>query len=264
MIQASTIWTKMQSALDAEGFDRYTFVNDGLPAINYAIQYTTSLFNAVFEKTKLSAENLKDLVYVRCFMTSDLSRVAFIESETGHPLWSLIAVYSSIIYTPDNTVIPKNTGHNSRYLPDIHYVKAYYSADLLTKEQVNLNRSNPFKQGNEILVFNDELSQDAYSNWANYGTPYTYLPDITKTFKEIQIISNNSANQIIALEYLKTPSNIVNLTDWIEFPEMLINLLTEKALFWVSAKQGGAEFRERLPLLTQITNMDINNITKLF
>ena len=254
----------MKSALDSEGFSRYDFNLDGKFAINYAVEYTVTLFNAVFEKNKKIAENLQDLIYVKCFLTSDLSRVAFIESETGHSLWSLIAVYSDIAYSPTTGITP-NVGHNSRYLSNVDYIKSYYSANLMTKEQVNLNRLNPFKQGNEIIDFNTELSQDAYSNWANYGTVYTYPLGVTLKPKEIQLYPpSTNASEVIALEYLKTPTLVTALTDNIEFPAILTNLLTEKALFWISLKQGGAAYREGLPILSKITSADINNLTNLF
>jgi hypothetical protein len=244
MITVQSIIDKCESALDAEGFDRYIFSRDYKPAINYAQDWVITLLNSLFETNKEVASALKDLLYVKCFMLSDLSRVDFDETDIGQKLWTIIAVYTDITYDVNGGTPPSVTGHNSYYLDKYIYINSYFSAKLLTKEQANANRLNPFAQGNEIIT-SSEVKQPAYINWSNYMTGST----------EIQLVPA-MPNDIIAIEYLKTPNEVTATTDNIELPLTMTNLIVEKSLSWLSYKQGTST-------LKQVSEYNANSLIKL-
>lgn len=249
-IRVVDIIDRVESALDAEGFDRYTFDNDYRPAINYAKEWVVSAFNRAFSDNKLTEESLRELVRVRIWITSSYSRIVYNSTDTGDELWSVFAVYPEIDYTGDLVVIPSGTITESIYCPDASYLKSYRSAKRGTLEQVNINRRNPFFAGNEVDIC-DETRGYLYTFAVNYNGSYTTNP--THELEVYPLI----AKEPVALAYLAFPVDVVLQTDTIPFPETLINLIVNKCLEWISYKQG-----DNTNLKT-ITEKDINTLVKL-
>jgi hypothetical protein len=253
MIAVQSIIDRIKSALDAEGFDRYTFDRDFKPAINYAQDWCTSLFDSFFEENKLSAEYLKDLVYIAVYYTSAYSRIDFETlsdwQDGSQKLWTIIAIYPEPIIVkpirPGMTVNYLPTNYFSVCCPAWVYVSSNYSAKLQTKEQVNINTRNPFAQGNEIIT-TPEIKQYAYINFAKYNgrlSEVMIFPELNK--------------QLVAVEYIKYPNTITLVTDNVYYPDSALNLLVEKALEFLSVKQGGGT-------LKQLTAYDSQNLINLF
>lgn len=213
-----------------------------MPAIEYAQQWVVDLSNILLEQKKIAAEKLRDLLYIKCFITSDLSRVQFDETAVGQKLWSIIGVYPKIEYIGTLPATPIN--HLSAYAPSVSYVKSYYAAKLITKEQANINRKNPFMQGNEE-VFDEELRGYAYINFGNYSGAYNNNTEIEILPKQV--------NKLIAIEYLKQTEPITVGTVNIELPESLTNIIVTQALNWLANKQGTS-------VLKQVTEQDISTL----
>lgn len=251
MIPVQDIITRCESALDAEGFDRYTFARDYGPAINYAQEWMTSLFSAAFGSNKFNEESLTDLSFTKIWKTNQFSRFVFQYSEVGSRLWTIIGIYPLCTIYPDTDIAQADLT-KSVYSPTHSYVKGYKSCARRTSEEMNLNRLNPFAAGNEVVIC-DELKDFAYKTMTDYTGGYDSSTTPEKV--EIQIFPDYS-NKVLAMEYLKYPEPIVNDTDNIEFPLSVSNMLVEKALNFISFKQSGT------PLI-QASEQDLNKLITL-
>jgi hypothetical protein len=228
-ILVQDIVDRCESALDAEGFQRYTFDNDFLPAINYAKEWLVSAFNRAFADTKLSEESLRELVKVRVWIASPYSRITYNDTTVGDKLWSIFAVYPKITYA--GTLAAAPAGSVSVYCPNASYIKSYKSAKRGTLEEVNQNRLNPFAAGNEVNLCG-ETTDYLYTFAVDYNGAYTSTPA-----HELEVYPS-VALEPVALAYLAFPTDIDDETDYLPFPETMTNLVVNKALEWISYKQG--------------------------
>lgn len=231
-VVAQTIHDRILSELDAEGSDRYTFAQDTKHAINSAIDILVSLFNEAFAENKLTPESLRELNFTKVWQANSYSRVAFNSSEVGHSMWSLIAVYPKPKVNKATVVIP-NTKSNSvsKFLPAVSFVSGR-SAKRLSQEEWGDNEKNAFMAGNSILA--GDLVEYGYQDFSDYSS--TSYPSSTDK-KEITI-RPDIPNSLVAISYLKYPNRVVTLSDSIEFPESLTELLVEIALNKISVKQN--------------------------
>lgn len=232
-IPVANIVSFMQADLDSEGSDRYLFDQDFKPAINGAIDIVVALFNQAFADKKLSPEQLRELVKVGIWQSNNYSRIAYKESEVGFPFWTIVAVYPKPITNnlASATVITDKSV--SVFKKDISYIKSDYVAKRLTLEEWNDNKDNAFMPGN-TLIQESTLSEFAYCDFADYGSAsYTGngdQPEIT--------IRPDVSNELIAISFLKTPTKISLITDSLEFPTSLTQIITDIALNQISIKQG--------------------------
>lgn len=223
-IQVPTIITQVESALDATGFDRYTWEDDFKPAINYSKDWLVSAFNRVFAKDKKSEETLRELIYVDVIRTNNLSRILLSETQTqtGRNLWSIKAIYPKIDYV--GTLTDQTDLSVSMYSENAIYENSYKSASRKTLEQINANRHNPFSAGNNLELCEDYLDY-AYVMFENYVQIYPAIP-----------------NEDVGFVYLAYPSDVSGNTpedaDPLPFPELLTNLIVNKVLDWIAYKQG--------------------------
>ena len=229
-ILVSDIVSRCESALDAEGFERYLFDNDFAPAINYAKEWVVAAFNKAFADNKLSEESMRELVKIRVFITSPYSRINFNPAILGDNIWSVFAVYPEITYSGTLTV-PDYTKFISTFCPNASYTSSYKSAKRGTLEEVNQNRRNPFMAGNEVNTC-EETRDYLYTFGVDYNGSYTSNPT-----EELEIYPALN-RQPVAIAYLAFPDDIDDITDTIPFPETLTNLMVNKALEWISYKQG--------------------------
>lgn len=91
---------------------------------------------------------------------------------------------------------------------------------------------------NLIIVGNDSTIQFIISTLVNAS--YTTLSATDLSNIEIEILPE-IPNELIAIAYLKYPTQITGTTSgtqYLEFPESLTNLVTNKALQFISYKQG--------------------------
>ena len=113
-ILVSDIVSRCESALDAEGFERYLFDNDYRPAINYAMEWIVSVFNKAFAENKLSEESMRELVFAKVFITSAHSRINLNDlNSINNEVWSILAVYPEIEYMG---VLPNAGNNNSMFV----------------------------------------------------------------------------------------------------------------------------------------------------
>jgi len=230
MIAVQSVIDRIASALDAEGSDRYTFIRDYKPAINSAVEWMQAVFNQAFGEKKLSEENLRDLVKVAVFQASEYSRVN--TDLLTDSIWTILRVNAEPVLNIDNpTLIPTTSPEQSFYRDDLSYISSdKKKKKKLTLEQWENNVKNIFEAGNTTLL--NDFKQYAYLNFADYqsnsynagGPELEIRPSIAKSF--------------VGITYLKYPTPIQASTDDIEFPKVLINLVVQKALNFISIKQG--------------------------
>lgn len=237
-------------SLDAEQNDYYTFDQDYKPAINNAVEWIVTVFNEIFGEKKTIPEQLKELVKVKVWQANKYSRVSYNPLDTGHELWSILTVMPEPEIHPNNSINPLTTPTVSKFFANKTFISSKYSAARLSGEQWNINNDNPFIPGNNVLA--NGLKQYGYRDFADYSSS-SYSSPVSF---EIEI-RPEIPEQYVAIEYLKYPTPITAATDYLEFPSSMIQLISEKALQFISIKQG-----DQINLWS-VTDADVKRITGL-
>jgi hypothetical protein len=249
-ILASDIEKRMRPKLDAEGSDRYLFDQDIKPAINSAIDTIVTMCNMAFADNKLSPEALRELVKVKIWQTSSYSRFYYNSADTSHVLWTVLAIYPKPTVNKGISSSTATTKDQSKFRDDLSFIKSEHSAKRLTFEEWNENSKNVFMPGNNLLQ--GALAEYSYLDMADY-TSKSYDNVSGKTEFEIR---PGIPNELVALAYLKRPTEINLSSDSVEFPDSLKELIAEIALNYISFKEG------QTPLY-QITVQGINTLIGL-
>jgi hypothetical protein len=249
-ILVQEIVNRALSALDAEGSDRYLFDQDFKPALNYAEEWITSAFNKGFAENKLSGEGLRELAKIGVWQANNFSRIAFNPTVMGHDLWTVLAIYPNPTVSPFRAPTPNINKSLSQYIPDLAYVSGKASTSRLTFEEWNENQDNVFMPGNNLLQ--GALVEYAYLDFLDYSAvgynnPGTYELEVRPSV----------ANKYVALGYLKRPIPVALITDSIQFPASLTNIILEKTLMYISVKQGDQT------TLYGVTERDIQTLAQL-
>lgn len=248
MISVQTVIERLESVLDAEGSDRYTFEEDYKPAINSAVEWLQAVFNKAFADKKLTEEDLKELVKVVIFQTSQFSRIYL--DQIDDSIWSILRINPEpTVYPSDATITAQNDPFASLFREDLTYIKSKYAAKRLSLEQWEENVDNIFEAGNETLL--NDFKSYAYLNYADYSSTAGNAGG-----PEIEIRPELS-NKFVGVAYLKYPTPITDENDSIEFPESLINLVYQKAANFISYKQGDQTN------LYSVTDKDVNVLVRL-
>ena len=249
MINAQSVVDRMESVLDAEGSERYLFEQDYKPAINSSIDWLVAVFNSAFSQKKLSEENLSELVKTTIWQANAYSRINLDETSLGYKIWSILAVIPEPVVMPLLTPPQLVSPEKSVFRADLSFIDSYYSAKRLTIDEWNENRKNIFSSGNETIL--NGLKSYAYLGHGNYGST-----NYNAGGSEIQI-RPSVANNFVAITVLKNPNKITLITDNIEFPETIMDLLFQKALNFISYKQGDQTN------LFSVTAQDVSTLIKL-
>lgn len=232
MILFQEVHKRILSALDAENTDKYTPDQDTIPAVNGAMEILVTWFNQAFAEKKLVPENLRELTKVKVWKVNSYSRFSFNPTAVGHSLWTTFAIYPKPIVTSKSIPVSSEKNNSeSKYLPNVSFVKSSQSAKRLTFEEWNENEFNAFMPGNAILK--GSIAEYAYLDPADYSsTGYTGNSD-----KSEWTIRPEIPNEMVAMAYLKYPTQVRTINDSIEFPESLTDLITELCLNKIAYKQ---------------------------
>lgn len=247
MIPVQTIVNRVTSILDAEGSDRYLFDQDFKPAINLTKDWIVAVFHKAFADKKLSEENLKELIKTNIWSTSTFSRVDIDPAEAN--VWSILAVMPKptvhpSISTPTVVVDPED----SNFEAGVSYIESDFSAKRLTIEEWNENADNFFEAGNKIT----SISFTEYS----YLSQGDYSSTAYASIRELEV-RPRIPNEFLAITYLKYPTNITLISDNLQFPETLTDLIVQKTANYISFKQG-----DRTSLFT-VSSSEINTLVNL-
>lgn len=232
MIAVQKIIDKALAYLDATGSQRYTFDLDFKPNLNSALEIVVTMLNEAFGEKKLVPECLRDLTKVKIWQTNAYSRFSYSDAQVGYPLWTVLAIYPKPIVNKGVGPIPVSDPSESKFRSDISFVSSNYDCKRLTFEEWNVNRENTFMPGNVIIK--GSLIDYAYLDMADYssssyaGNPgqreITIRPDVSK--------------ELVAMAFLKYPNQVNLITDSIEFPETMTDLITRIMLQCAAVKQG--------------------------
>ena len=232
MIAFQEVHNRILSRCDAENSDRYTFEQDTKYAGNSAMEILVTWFNQAFADKKLSPESLRELTNVKVWQANSYSRVAFNSQDVGHFLWTLLAIYPKPVITKKSAPVGFETTNSvSKFRPDITFIDSVQSAKRLNFEEWNENRDNAFMPGNDILK--GKIAEYAYLDAADYSSS-TYTSSVDKIEWTIRPAI---PNEFVALAYLKYPRPVAAITDYIEFPLSLTELIVEIASSIVALKQ---------------------------
>lgn len=249
-IPVQEIVNRGAAALDAEGSERYLFDQDYKPAINYANEWMVAAINKVFGVTKISGESLRELVKIKVFQANNYSRVAFDSAAVGHKLWSILAIYPEPVTAPFYNPTPNPNLALSQYMPGLSHISGRACTNRLTLEQWNDNQKNVFAPGNNTLT--GDLNEYGYLDFADYSSSSYANAGVF----EIEV-RPTVANKLISLAYIKKPSDVALITDSVEFPDTMLDLILEKMLNYISWKQGDNT------TLYLVTDRDIARLSSL-
>jgi len=250
MIAVQTIVDRMNSALDAEGSDRYLFDQDFKPAINSTLDWLVIVFNSAFADKKLSEEDLRDLITTNIWHASSFARIKFDDVATGHKLWTILGVFPEPVVEPVTVAPVLANKFDSQFEPDLSYIESDFSASRLAIEEWNQNKKNIFMPGNETVT--NQLKKYAYLGFADYSS------SAYSTVGEIEIRPRDDVkDKFVGLSYLRVPAKIDDIGDDLEFPETIIDLIWQKALNFIAYKQGDQT------TLYSVTERDITRLVQL-
>lgn len=231
-ILAQDVATRMRAALDAEGADYYRDGRDIIPAINNAIQWLENVINAALGEKKFSEEIFQDLIVSGVFRTSKDSRISF-DKFPVNP-WTILAIYPLPVTDTTGSPTPLMPNDKESYFrSDLYHVRPTKDgAKRLTLEQWSNNKENPFEDGYDGTTICAALQRYAYLNPVNYNPSSS-----TTIIREIELrpVINKG---LVTIFWAKNPTLVSALTDNIEFPQQIFQMILAKALQFISYKQG--------------------------
>jgi hypothetical protein len=233
--------------LGAEGSDHYRDVQEIIPALNASQHLLTAALNAIFDTKKEVAEQLRELNFDAIFQTNWWGEVDLDgESDkddpivgTGtdlpkHKIWTVVGVHPEFYHQGGSAPLPvtiMNPLKSFRKTSAI-FKGAIKSAARSTQEKRARNTLNKFQPGNTALT--GGLKEYGYffgstaRNTINpqVGRVITIFPHTPQTFTHV------------AISYLKVPRDVVAITDTMEWPESMLQLIVSMALRQIAYKQG--------------------------
>ena len=239
----------MRFALDAEGSDHYRDDLDIIPAINASQRWIVSVINAALGRNKFGEEIFRDLTKARVFQASDDSRVGL--NIFPNEVWTILAVFPKPVTGNTGGTASTPSGKNEAiYRGDLYHIRGIgKSADRLSVEQWENNRGNPFAAGYDGAVFCEEL-QD-----------YAYLDPIDHNWNDDEVDSKDEIEirpaipqELVTIVYVKKPTPIAALSENIEFPDEIFQMIFNKALQYIAYKQGDQTN------IFSVTNADIQTL----
>lgn len=249
MISVQAVSDRMISVLDAEGSDRYLFDQDLKPAINSSIDWLVAVFNSAFAEKKFPEESLRDLIRTSVWQASSYSRIHINSDSLGYEVWTILGIFPEPKIAPHRDAIPLSSLEKSEHVSDLSYISSDFSAERLTIEEWNVNKKNIFSPGN--IAITNGFKRYAYLGLGGYNS------DSYNSGGEELEIRPSVASQFIAMTTLKVPEKITSISDEIEFPSSVFDVLYQKALNFIAYKQGDKTN------LYSVTAQDVATLIKL-
>jgi len=240
MINALELRQQLSFALDAEGSDHYRDDLDYVPAINAAIKWLTAVISSAYGQDKFSEEFFRDLTNTGVFLTNNNSRVSL--SVFPSEVWTILAVYAKPDVEVDTSLpVPATPDtKQSYYLSNLIHMSSVNDCKRLNIEEWAVTKNNPLESGYDGNQLCDDLKL------------YAYL--LNSNLIEIRPAIQNGKATIF---WVKKPTPITTITDNIEFPSSVFQLLFDKALNYISYKQGDQTN------LYSVTSQDIQQLLTL-
>lgn len=224
--------SRLESALDAEGSDHYSLDRDYIPSINSAINWLISVINSSLGNKKLGEEIFRELKVVEVHTASRDSRISLRNFE--YEPWTILAVYLKITSRQyDGSINVASPLAESVRRPDLYHVSSNDSAKRLTIEEWATNTGNPFAAGYNASC--SEATTFAYLDPFRYHSPND--GGLNSVKEEIEV-RPSIAEENVTVFYVRKPEPIQASGDTIPFPDSVFSILFNKALQYISYKQG--------------------------
>jgi hypothetical protein len=250
MISALEIRKQLAFALDAEDSDHYRDDVDYIPAINASIKWLTAVINSALGQNKIGEEFFRDIAYSGVFQTDEDSRVSL--KVFPNEVWSILAIYIKPSTKSNGTKPAFNDLKRSYFRSDLYFIESGLDCKRLTIEEWARNKLNPFEPGYDGDNLCDALKRYSYLNPFNHRNSNT---DVLHS-EEIEV-RPKVENDLITVFWVKKPQPIATINDDIEFPDSCFQLIFEKALNYISYKQG-----DQTNIYT-VSSRDINELLNM-
>lgn len=214
MIQASDVFKKIRRKLDDDDSGRYD-ANDLVPAVNAAIDFWVRVFNAGFEAKRIFHESLSDLINTKVYTADVKGQTGYVNITADRlDIWTVFGV-------DPNPDIEANELEESKHK----------WATRMSLTEWNDSAEDPFAPGN-LIDIPDTFGRPAYIGIGKYLGDGDY-------YIAIRPASFLGTNNKVAIWYLKNPDKVDDGYSEIELPANMINLVTNKAVQWISHQHGG-------------------------
>jgi len=228
-ILVSDIVSRCAASLDAEGAEYFLFDRDYLPALLSAQDFIISVVNETLGKKKFSEEIFADITFARVFQSSFFSRVQLDPSLLGHDVWTILTIEPECETTPA-FFVRAAANQNTLYRNDLTVTRSPFFAFRLNADEWSRNIKNPFVEGHELEA-GESATSYSFTNYTNYNGSYNVpTPEIE--------IRPAVSRRPVCVRYAKVPAKPALITDSIEFPAFVFNIITQATLNFISTKQG--------------------------
>lgn len=233
-ILANDLWGAMRATLGVAGTQRYLPDTNVIPAINDGLRQFNGFVYALFAEKKGSEELLQEITMTRVFQTNDMGGAVLIESQLGHKVWTVNAVYPEPVLNPVAPPITPIPADQSMYRPDVVMRRpGKIRCARLTLEQIPDTENSRMMPGSSAMA-SAPLRTAAYylvgdrggTDWVPNGTEVVVLPE------------QSYARKLIIISYMKGVDPITSLNDSIPYPPSAFHLLKSLALNEISIRQG--------------------------
>lgn len=232
-ILVSDLWNATRATLGVLGTDRYRLDTNGIPAINDALRQFNAYVGSLFAEKKGSEELLREITMTRVFQTNSMSGVVLLESELGHKVWTVNAVYPTPVLNPPTAQPIPIPEDNSQYRADVAMRRpGPHRCTRVTLEQV------PETEQSRLMPGSEKLANTLMKSYAYYivgdRSDTTYMSGV-----EVVILPESINRQkLVVISYMKGVDPVTQATDTIPYPPSAFKLLKEMTLNEISIRQG--------------------------
>jgi len=243
-ITVQEVIDRVAALLDAEGSEHYTFEQDYKPNINGVQDELMAVISQLLGARKFTEEGLRELNKVAVFQTNTYGEIDIDECLTqvggtgqlpgpAHKLWTIVGVYPEFESFGSTDIITIGIPPpRSLMRGGVRFIRPLKDAKRYTQEQHAIIRRNVFLQGNQTLV--NELK--SYGYFIGSEKRWTALPSVGRTITIFPHTTNERT--LVAVAYLKVPEQIDAITDNLEWPDSMRDLIIQMVFRRMAFKQG--------------------------
>lgn len=204
MILVSDLLQDMRAAIDADDTTYYREDRDYYPAINKSVRAVVALISRVLSTNRLSDDAVRE---ISKFMIKDVASGSILIPPTDSKnIWTITLVAPSPTLTPEGVLLDYTD-----------------TAERMSTERWGKASGNPFEASNTIV------SGDL--------TSFGYISYATEAGLIIKVRPNTDVTKC-AIGYLEKVKTVNLPSDVIALPESVYQMVLEKALWFISYKQG--------------------------
>ena len=205
-----------------------------LAAFNSSIRRAVTALGWALANKKGPEEALRELTYLRIFQTNSQGGINLNDPALGHTVWNVLGIYAQPELVETGAVVNALGENVSAYRPDLSFSGTGSPVERVTLEEVPMIRTNFLRNGNEVMASNPNRITYSYyiigdassSAYASGGSELRVLPQ------------SQTGRQFIAMSYLKQPSQMVDESSSVEFPQSFLQPLVDWALDYATVRQG--------------------------